>query len=163
MPADRVVPVTEAFAAVLRRVGAETARQLGGATRSGARRLPWIIGAAAAQPTPTRTTTTTTRPTTSATPTTTGANDVVVDHPKVVTGDKTCPNLVTVAVISTDGGRFDAPHCEVSVSLDEGSSRDRAGHWPVLEITTGKEQAGVDLCSPMWTLMRIAFGKLPDA
>jgi hypothetical protein len=90
-------------------------------TSSGTRRLPWIIGAAAAvvlvlvtvlvivpsfdrggtDTAATQPTVTTTRSseerrtTTSAAPTTTGTFDVVIGHPKVVTGDDDCAGLLT--------------------------------------------------------------------
>lgn len=70
-----------------------------------------------------------------------------------------------ITVISTDGGGGDAPHCEVSISLDPDESlHDEAAHWLAVDITGDpKQQPPVDLCDAMWTLAKTAFAKLPDA
>lgn len=68
-----------------------------------------------------------------------------------------------VPVVSSDGSVYDAPHCDVSLSLDLGQP-DRAEHWLVAEFTSDREsRPTVPLCDALWTLTKTAFANLPDA
>lgn len=74
-----------------------------------------------------------------------------VDHD----GNTAYQNDDPVKTVDTDGGRGSVPQCVVSLAVTE--------HDFVNVKATVYRDSAPDLCDKVWSLVEIAFGKLPDA